>query len=168
MQRASKPVSALVLVVALSILAMPVPAQAQASIPEEAKQFDFWLGTWNVGSGGFGGVDKVKRLGKGVAIYEKYTAPGGGGWSINVYDTRTQTWTQTWYAPGGSYFQVTGKKQGNDIVLVGEWGPPDDRRLLRLSYIEITKDSFTQLYEESRNGGQAWVETNRIPFTRAK
>ena len=135
----------------------------QPGLPEEASQMDFWLGTWRVGSVGVA-TDKVKRLGSGVAIFEKFENGGLKGWSINVFDTKTETWTQTWYTTSGTYIQFTGKKEGDRIVLVAGTG----NDLLRLSFIDITKDSFTQLYESSHDGGQTWVMPSRVPFVRVK
>ena len=74
------------------------------------------------------------------------------------------TWTQTWHTTAGVYIQFTGKKEGDRIVLVAGTG----NELLRLSFIEITRDSFTQLYESSHDGGQTWVNPNRVPFVRMK
>src|SRR5690349_11218809 len=74
----------------------------QPGLPEEASQLDFWLGTWKVGTTG-AGIDKVKRLGDGVAIFEKYEFGSQKGWSINVFDSTTQTWTQTWHTNAGVY-----------------------------------------------------------------
>ena len=134
-------------------------------IPEQAGEFDFWIGTWSAP----GGTDKVKRFGKGVAVLETWSGGGGPGWSVNVYDKATGTWTQTWFHSSGTFTQFKGKKEGDRIVLVAETQTPTgEPSLMRLSFIEITKKSFTQLYEHSTDGGATWVELNRLPFTRIK
>jgi hypothetical protein len=150
------------------------PARAQDSgragpaavgLPDEAGEFDFWIGTWTAP----GGTDKVKRFGSGVAVLETWTGGGGKGWSVNVFDASAKTWTQTWYHSAGTFFQLTGKMEGGRMVLVGSISPPGGpAKLLRLSFIEITASSFSQLYEESSDGGATWVVTNRIPFRRVK
>jgi hypothetical protein len=158
------------------VLSLPLTARAQepveartgqpfAALPEEMSQFDFWLGTWSIGTA----VDKVKRVGKGVAILETYTSGDTEGYSINTFDVTTKTWTQTWVTNKGTYFQLTGKKVGNDIVLVGEApAPGGGKRLLRLTFANITRDSFQQRYESSTDGGQTWGGLNVVPFTRIK
>jgi hypothetical protein len=150
---------------AIVIAAATVAAQnpPQQNLPEESDQLNFWIGTWRVGSVGTA-TDKVKKLGDGIAILEKYEFGGTKGWSINVFDSTTGTWTQTWHTTAGVYIQFTGKKEGDRIVLVAGTG----NELLRLSFIEITRDSFTQLYESSHDGGQTWVNPNRVPFVRMK
>jgi hypothetical protein len=142
-------------------------APASAALPEGAKQFDFWIGTWSTGGSG---VDKVKRFGKGVAILEKYNSGSLAGWSVNVYDVESDTWTQTWQTNTGNYFQVRGRKRGDDIVLEGEITSPRDgkRKLLRLTFAEITRDSFKQLYDESEDGGETWTRVSTVPFTRMR
>jgi hypothetical protein len=136
-------------------------------LPEEATHFDFWIGTWQVGPTA---IDKVKRFGKGVAILETYTNGANKGWSVNTFDLKTKTWTQTWYLTAGGFFQLTGKKEGNRIVLVGETTHPQtgEVALMRLSFINITPDSFDQLYEASTDGGKTWKTTSTVPFRRIK
>ena len=136
-------------------------------LPEEASEFDFWIGSWQVNGGG---LDKVKRFGKGVAILETFKAPGGGGWSVNVFDATTRTWTQTWQTSTGRYFQVTGKKEGNDIVLVGKVRNPQTGAidLLRLSFVNISRNAFQQRYEVSTDDGATWRVTSTVQFTRVE
>jgi hypothetical protein len=151
----------------------PVPAARaqgippQPGLPEEASQFDFWIGTWRVGPTA---MDKVKRFGKGTAILETYTAGGLTGWSVNVFDPASKTWTQTWYTTGGTYFRFVGKKEGDNMVLVAETKNPQTGAvgLLRLSFVNITKDSFEQRYESSTDGGSTWGNRSTVPFVRIK
>jgi hypothetical protein len=138
--------------------------QDTSALPPEAREFDFWVGTWDLGTNGNQGHDVVKRVGAGVGILEKFTAPGVQGWSITVYDPRSETWTQTWHTTKGSYIQFTGKKEGDQIVLVSI---KDDTHL-RLSFVDIKKDSFAQVYAVSHDGGKTWQQLNRIPFIRVK
>ena len=135
-------------------------------LPDEASQFDFWIGKWSVG----GATDTVKRYGSGVAILEKYSPGAGFGYSVNVFDATDKTWTQTWIGPNGNYFQVTGSKQGDDIVLVGPFRSPADGKVktLRLTFAHITKNSFDQVYETSEDGGVTWVPLSTVPFVRIK
>ena len=137
------------------------------SLPKEASEFDFWIGTWRVGTSA---VDKVKRFGKGVAILETYTSGANKGWSVNTFDVTTRTWTQTWYTSNGTYFQVTGKKEGDKIVLVGKTKNPQNGAvgLLRLSFVNIARDSFDQQYDLSTDGGKTWTSMSTVPFRRIK
>ena len=154
----------------LAAVLLTAPAAAAQGLPREASEFDFWIGTWRVGAGPGAATDKVKRFGRGVAILEIYKAGANGGWSVNVFDATTKTWTQTWHTNNGTYFQVTGKKVGDDIVLVGETRHPQTGAvgLLRLSFINISRDYFEQKYEISTDNGATWGQPSIVPFTRIK
>lgn len=144
----------------------PAPADA-GRLPPETSQFDFFVGNWNVGRAG---KDKIKRFGGGVAVTEKYSEPNYTGSSVTVYDVATGMWTQTWLDGNGGYFQLTGKKEGDDMVLVGNFKDPRDGKvkLLRLSFVDITKNSFSQKYDTSEDGGATWQAMNTVPFVRAQ
>lgn len=154
-------------------LAAPGAAAGQGdagvgALPAEASEFDFFVGTWRVGANA---TDKVKKFGKGLAILETYkVAGGGGGWSVTVFDATTKTWTQTWQTTSGNYTQFTGKKEGDDIVLVGKVRHPQSGAvgLMRLSFVNITRNSFEQKYDLSTDGGKTWSNSSRIPFTRMR
>ena len=152
-----------------SAVSAPLVAQDDdsevGSLPEEASDFDFWIGTWRVGSSA---TDKVKRFGKGVAILETYTNGANKGWSVNTFDVTTKMWTQTWHTNTGTYFQVTGKKDGNKIVLVGKTKNPQNGAvgLLRLSFVNITESSFDQQYDLSTDDGKTWSPLSTVPFRR--
>lgn len=67
----------------------------------EHRQFDFWVGEWNVtGQGQVGGpvsTNIVENLLDGCVIQENWTAANGSrGRSINAYDPDTGEWHQTW------------------------------------------------------------------------
>jgi hypothetical protein len=153
---------------ALAVLLMVSPLGAAAQgLPDGSSDFDFWIGTWRIGPIA---TDKVKRFGKGVAILETYKAGANSGWSVNVFDATTKTWTQTWYTNTGTYFQVTGKKEGNRIVLVGKVKNPQTgaEELLRLSFVNISANFFEQKYERSTDNGVTWTLQTTVPFTRVQ
>ena len=151
-------------VLAVVLFLSPLAAAAQG-LPDEAHDFDFWIGTWQIGPGA---TDKVKRFGKGIAILETFKSGNGAGYSVNVFDATTKTWTQTWQLNGGNYVQYTGKKEGNRIVLVGKVKNPQNGNedLMRLSFVNISENFFEQKYERSTDGGATWQLLNTVPFRR--
>ena len=65
------------------------------------RQFDFWLGQWDITEAGApAGTNVVEPLLGGCAIRENYLDPDGGsvGTSLNSYDADTRQWRQTWVA----------------------------------------------------------------------
>ena len=67
------------------------------------RQFDFWLGSWDVfGGGGLAGTNEVRsRIGSCVVEENWTSAFQGRGRSLNAYDAASGTWTQMWVASGG-------------------------------------------------------------------
>ena len=72
------------------------------------RQFDFWLGRWDVFSGTtLAGTNEVKSRVDGCVVEENWTSAGAGrGRSLNAYDAATGTWSQFWVGSGGCQFSV--------------------------------------------------------------
>ena len=71
------------------------------------REFDFWVGEWNVFNPQKVQVGKsvITRIINGCAIQENWTSLGGGnyvGESINVYNDEKQKWEQYWFGSGGA------------------------------------------------------------------
>src|SRR5262249_53991882 len=107
--------------------------QAQASKPAprtapepcagpEDRQFDFWLGEWEVREGGkVAGANRITRILGGCALREEWTGAGGGqGTSLNVYDPARRRWHQTWADDKGLVLLLEGEWRGGGVVLEGE------------------------------------------------
>ncbi|MEL6414632.1 MAG: hypothetical protein AAFQ15_06800 [Pseudomonadota bacterium] len=79
--------------------ATPAPPCSQ----EAYKQFDFWLGTWEVTTpdGAIAGVNDITSEEGGCLILETWTsATGGSGQSYNYYNPASEKWRQVWVSPG--------------------------------------------------------------------
>jgi hypothetical protein len=99
------------------------PAQPCAGDPVH-RQFDFWIGDWNVTpSGGPGGATNQIRGGlDGCLVAESWTAANGvRGRSINAYDRDLRQWHQTWVSsqPLG-HLRMAGNLEGDTMVLRGQ------------------------------------------------
>ena len=100
-----------------------VPAQPCLHDPLH-RQFDFWLGEWNVtASGGPGGATNRITSGlDGCLVAESWTAANGvRGRSINAYDRDLRQWHQTWVSsqPGG-HLRMAGGMEGDTMVMHGQ------------------------------------------------
>lgn len=88
------------------------------------RQFDFWLGDWNVtGQNGVGGATNQIRAGlDGCLVSESWTAANGvRGRSINAFDRDLGQWHQTWVSsqPQG-HLRMGGNLEADTMVLRGE------------------------------------------------
>ncbi len=65
----------------------------------EFRQFDFWLGDWDVESAASPGAvshNRITLINDGCTLREEYTTPGGYvGASLDFYDSSRKVWHQT-------------------------------------------------------------------------
>ena len=97
-------------------------AHAAACDTAEFRQFDFWLGEWNVygPAGKLAGTNSITREYAGCVVHEHYTTPGPyTGESLNTYDAQRKVWHQTWVDNGGTLLLLDGHLVGNAMVLEG-------------------------------------------------
>ena len=92
---------------------------------EARRQFDFWLGAWEVfGADGAGpvGTSRVTSDLGGCVIEESWTDAGGGrGRSLNAYDPGRGTWHQFWMDAFGTNLRLDGGlDSAGRMVLAGE------------------------------------------------
>ena len=99
--------------------AMPVPPCSE----EAYKQFDFWLGTWEVTTpnGAVAGVNEITSEENDCLILETWTsATGGTGQSYNYYNPATEKWRQVWVSSGFIIDYEGGLTEAGSMKLEGE------------------------------------------------
>jgi hypothetical protein len=148
------------------IVVWPAPAaRAQGTAPHncagaEARQFDFWVGNWNVTvAGKQAGTNEVTLEENGCVLHEHWTSSRGGstGQSFNFFDRTISRWHQFWVDNGGNYLHLTGAYADGKLVLTGEApgadGKPADQRL---TFFQNADGSVRQLWETSADHGTTW------------
>ena len=142
---------------------------APCSAPQY-KEFDFWVGEWEVRSaaGQLLGRNRItKKYGGCVVVEEWEGAAGGGGTSFNFYDQPTMQWHQFWVDATGTNW-LSSDKQGNPVTLRG--GLRDGAMVLTshpdtLPSIGLTRATWRplpdagvrQMFESSTDGGKTWT-----------
>jgi hypothetical protein len=167
----------------LPLLLVPAAAAAQTSAPAappppactapEHRQFDFWVGYWDVRPTG---KDKlvahslIEKLYGGCTIRENWmplSNPGGG--SLNMYDPLDKRWHQTWHDSSNARVEFDGGLVGHKMVLLGFWpginGPGQDG-WVRMSFSPNADGSVRQFGELSTDNGLTW--SPNFDFTYAK
>ncbi len=122
-----------------------------ACTASEHRAFDFWRGNWSVrvSSGGLAGTNLVHRL-AGCGIQENWRdASSGGGISLNMYDPRSDAWTQFYVASTGGSIELSGSLHGGAMVLQGPSGTVVDR----ITWSVLEDGRVRQLWERSTAGG---------------
>lgn len=155
-------------IAAVLALAFSGAAAAQPSAPPtcaapEYRQFDFWLGQWEV----FGpagrklGDSRVELVASGCAVLEYWAGSGGfSGSSINQWDKPAQRWRQNWVDNSGGRLDLVGEYAQGRMVLKAirpdpkvEGGTLTERITLQAS----TDGSVRQLWEQSVDGEKTWT-----------
>lgn len=142
-------------------LAFTATGQAAPPAPcasAEHRQFDFWLGDWQVHTpaGKLAGLNRITREYGGCVIHERYaTGRGYSGESLNAYDAARKLWHQTWVDDSGLLLTLEGNWNGKSMVLEGM--APDAKGVLtkqRITWTPNADGSVQQLWESADEKGQ--------------
>lgn len=145
------------------------PALAAPCDSPAHRQFDFWLGAWNVHTpdGKLAGVNSVEREYDGCVLHERYaTERGFRGESLNAYDAGRGTWHQTWVDNQGTLLRLEGSLRGASMVLEGEiTGPEGKVTKHRITWTPNADGSVRQHWEATDAKGQ-WTTAFDGRYTR--
>ncbi len=139
--------------------AKATPAPKPCAAPEY-RQFDFWLGEWNVTNpaGKVAGESRITRILGGCAVREEWTGAGGlTGTSLNMYDSARRRWHQTWVDDKGNVLLLEGAFRGGRMVLEGD-APAESGTLARqrITWSPLSGNRVRQLWESSADSGKTW------------
>ena len=140
----------------MKLAAQPAPAP----MPPEARQFDFWLGEWEVfgPDGALGGHSRIESVAGGHALLENWSdADGTSGKSLNIYNPDKKLWQQFWVGATSPVLELSGGLQGGSMVLSGtrtsvHGGTVTDR----ITWTPRADGSVRQLWETSKDDGKTW------------
>lgn len=139
------------------------PTAAKACAGPEHRQFDFWIGDWDVTTpnGAAAGRNRIEPILGGCVLRESWTgAKGGSGTSYNAYDRQRGRWHQTWVDNGGLVLLLDGQFAGGRMVLSGETRDTTGAPVLnRITWQETGPGAVRQLWETSADGGKTWSVT---------
>jgi hypothetical protein len=152
-------------------VALAVSTAAAACETPESRQFDFWVGEWNVtvADGRQVGVNRITREYDGCVVHEHYTTTRGyAGESLNTWDAARKVWHQTWVDSSGTLLLLEGGLVGASMVMEGPgddegrpvqhritWTPNADgtvRQLWETRAAGAWKTTFDGLYRKKPNG----------------
>jgi len=145
----------------ITFLALPLAAEAAAPVCGDPayRQFDFWLGDWNVttADGKLVGHEHVeKRYGDCVVADEWTGVQGGTGGSFNLYDRHRKVWHQTWVDSWGMLLELEGGLRGGRMELAGTHVNKDGKRVMDRMTFTPERGAVHQVWESSLDGGKTW------------
>lgn len=168
------------------LLALAAPASAQMAVPPppgtvakacqdaERRQFDFWIGTWDVyptGKPKLVAHSRIESVYNGCGVRENWMPLNGNdGGSLSTFVPAEKGWRQTWIDSGGARVEFTGGWNGQAMVLTGLWPEVANGQdgLVRMTYTAGEDRSVRQLGEVSTDGGKTWGPSFDFTYRRAK
>lgn len=154
----------IILLAALLPMALQAAERPEPCSTPEYRQFDFWLGDWEVfNKDGQKVGENLITLEQGKCVlHEHWTgahASGGGGTgeSFSMYDNKRGAWHQTWVAATGNLLLLDGGLEGDRMVMSGTQPLPDGKTVQnRITWIPQEDGSVHQVWEQSFDGGETW------------
>ncbi len=124
----------------------------------EYRQFDFWLGDWDVTSAASPGSvshNRITSINDGCTLREEYTTPTGyAGSSLNFYDSVRKVWHQTWIDNQGGALYLDGAFNGQSMVLATSTDP---QNVQRITWSPLPDGRVRQHWEATTDSGQTWT-----------
>jgi hypothetical protein len=148
-------VTALLAVAGAAVAQTPAPPPPPCQSGEH-RQFDFWLGEWEVflPDGKKAGDSRIESISAGCAVLENWSGRGGfSGKSLNIYDRDDKRWHQTWVDSSGSRLELAGSYADKRMVLSSAPGAT----VQRIAWSVNDDGSVRQLWESTADGGTTWT-----------
>ncbi len=141
---------------------------------DKHKEFDFWLGTWDVRPrgqvGGPAGRNVITKIENGCVVHESWSAQGGTGQSYNIWDATRSKWFQYWVDGGGGLHEYSGWFHDGSMRYDGSMpagGPAGGRVAFRVTFTPQGPDGLRQ-HGERLQGDGTWVTAYDLIYERVK
>jgi hypothetical protein len=137
------------------------PGPASACAAAEYRQFDFWIGDWEVRSaqGKLLGANRITSILSGCAVLEEWTSADGKvrGVSHNAFNPSNGRWHQAWVDTAPSRLDLVGGIVEGRMVLEQRSGAGEGKQLRqRVTWTPLENGRVRQLGETSADDGGTW------------
>lgn len=159
-----------------SLFLLPVAALAADPAPKpcatpEHRQFDFWIGQWNVTEAGqAAGRNDIQLILGGCVLLENWTgSEGGAGKSLNWYDRVDGLWHQQWVDAAGGGLSLAGKFADGVMRLEGTRPATAKQPAMRhrITWTPLPDGKVRQLWESAPVGKDEWSKQFDGTYERA-
>lgn len=124
------------------------------------REFDFWVGEWNVTAlGQQAGTNDIKLILGDCVLFENWSSASGTfGKSFNFYDANEDHWRQIWVDDTGGVVEFTGNFRDGVLYYTGVTHDPASgaEMLHKLTFTPNANGSVRQLWEQSTDAGETW------------
>jgi len=141
------------------------------------RQFDFWIGDWDVRPTGQPAVGPPARNtvtldDNDCVVTEHWSSPSGSvGQSFNIFDRSYGVWRQTWVDNTGGQHDYRGRLVDGNMVFEGDTPAPNGQRgriPTRLTFFKLGPDSVRQYSAISTDSGRTWQANYDLTYVRRK
>ena len=148
--------------------------QKPCAYSTESRQFDFWVGDWDVvvtSAGSPAGRSHIERAIGDCVIWENWSGNSGHfGKSYNVYNANLKRWEQFWVDDtGGMIHFYGGLKDGVMDFYTDDIPQPDGTTWKRhLQFFNLGPDTVRQFSQGSKDSGKTWSVEYDLTYNRTK
>lgn len=142
----------------------------------EARQFDFWIGNWDVNlrmiqpdlswKDSVNAKVEIYPILDGKAILELWDSPSIKGFSLRYYDTEKKKWVLYLNWPGNSRSSSVGSLEGEFRHGRGEFFSGSGKQISRYTFCDISPTSLRWDDAYSKDGGKTWTNNWIMEFSR--
>lgn len=144
------------------------------SIDPKHREFDFWIGEWDVFQNGttqLVGHSIVQKISGECALLENWTASrgGGNGKSINYVDGQTNSWEQDWIGSmGGPQRYLNGVYKDSAMRFTYESMNNGQKVTGNFIFFNMGPDKVRQYQDASADGGKTFSVSYDFIYIRRK
>ena len=133
------------------------------------KQFDFWVGKWDVyrtDTDQLVAHSLIEKLYGGCAVRESWMPIGGtGGGSLNSWRPAEKKWRQAWTDSGNNWNEYVGSLEAGVMVLSGTSAKAAGTAVpIRMTYEAKPDGSVVQTGYQSGDEGKTWSLTYQFVY----
>jgi tetratricopeptide (TPR) repeat protein len=141
----------------------------------QARQFDFWIGDWDVyrtGTNMLQGHSAIENASGGCMILENWYSVVGPykGKSMNFVDPATGKWRQVWIGSDGTPGEFSnGVYKDSVMQFESETHDTAGRKIIgRFRFFNLASDRVRQFKESSPDNGNTWTTDYDLTYIRRK
>ncbi len=136
-------------------------AIAQKNNDYKFKEFNFWVGQWNVykhGTDTLVGKSKIEKIIDDKAIKETYhsTTSKYKGTSLNKYNPGTDQWEQFWVDNSGLTLFIQGNFMDGKMILQNSISNEKGTLSNKISWHKNNNNTVRQTWSQSTDQGKTW------------
>lgn len=159
MERSASVGASLVWLLAAHLATVVAFADAAPCADAKSRQFDFWIGEWEVTANGtVAGHNSIRPILDGCVLQETWSGvKGSAGSSFNFFDPQRGKWRQLWVWRAGTTLELEGEFADGRMTLEGTSVGTDGRAVRnRVTWYDNDDGTVRQHWQIVEPGSEEW------------